>query len=90
VITGSDHEIQAHHVRLFGDGGTGLKPSDFRTVPICAAQHATLHNMGERSFWKANDIDIEMTVMSFMARYIQQQSLSIRAFEALEGVIENG
>ena len=90
VVTQTQTDIQAHHVRLFGDGGVGLKPSDFRTVPLCAAQHAALHNMGEKSFWKANDIDIEMLVMIFMTQYIQEQSLTVRAYEALEGTILNG
>ena len=87
--SGDSGFIHAHHVRLFGDGGCGLKPSDYRTVPLCAVQHDALHNMGEKTFWKANDIDIDMLVLYFISKYIDEQSLSIRAMEALEGVLQD-
>lgn len=88
AVTNATHSIHAHHVRLFGDGGCGLKPSDYRTVPLCAVQHDALHNMGEKTFWKSNDIDIDMLVGYFITKYMNEQSLSIRGFEALEGVLD--
>ena len=41
---GSDENIQSHHLRGFGlDGGTGLKPSDCYTIPLCPICHAEVH-----------------------------------------------
>jgi hypothetical protein len=48
---------EAAHVRIGGDGGMALKPSDWRTVPLCGADddwmghHAYQHQIGERPFW---------------------------------------
>lgn len=44
----------AAHVRIGGGGGMGLKPSDFRTVPLCNKCHATQHSVGEKQFWEVN------------------------------------
>jgi hypothetical protein len=43
-------------VRCGTDGGTGYKPSDRYTVPLCTACHAEQHR-GELSFWAALQID---------------------------------
>ena len=48
---------QAAHIRCGTDGGIGLKPSDRYVVPLCDACHAAQHQLGERSFWAAVDID---------------------------------
>ena len=42
---------QATHVRKYKDGGTGLKPSDMFTVPLCHNCHHKQHNVGELTFW---------------------------------------
>ena len=47
--------IQCAHVRLGTDGGTGLKPSDWWCVPLCAKHHADQHAIGEQSFWHGID-----------------------------------
>lgn len=44
-------ESVAAHIRIGTDGGMGLKPSDFYTVPLCHACHTKQHNKGERTFW---------------------------------------
>ena len=43
--------VQAAHIRKGNDGGTGLKPSDCYTVPLCADCHLTQHSEGEVTFW---------------------------------------
>lgn len=49
---------EAAHVRIGGDGGMSLKPSDWRTVPLCGhdsdseGHHAQQHRLGERVFWE--------------------------------------
>lgn len=42
--------IQAAHVRTHGDGGTGMKPGDDRTIPLCARHHHEQHQIGEATF----------------------------------------
>jgi hypothetical protein len=43
------------------DGGTGLRPSDRYSVPLCERCHRTGHNaqhtIGESAFWSAKGID---------------------------------
>lgn len=41
----------AAHIRKNGDGGTGIKPSDNRTVPLCPSCHYIQHEQGELIFW---------------------------------------
>jgi hypothetical protein len=50
--------IEAAHVRTGTDGGTGLKPSDCWTVPLCSLHHAQQHQIGERSFEVLHGIDL--------------------------------
>jgi hypothetical protein len=49
------------HVRTGTDGGTGLRPSDRYSVPLCAPCHRTgpkaQHTIGEPAFWSAKGID---------------------------------
>jgi hypothetical protein len=45
-----DGPVQAHHVRSAGSAGTGCKPADSATVPLCAAHHAELHRNGAQTF----------------------------------------
>lgn len=52
---GSDRDAQAAHVRIGGDGGMGLKPSDGRVVPLCHPCHVEQHRVGERTFWGSRD-----------------------------------
>jgi hypothetical protein len=48
-------------VRCGTDGGTGYKPSDRYTVPLCERCHKTgpkaQHRVGELTFWAALGID---------------------------------
>lgn len=53
----------AAHVRLDGDGGTALKPSDDHLLPLCCSLfeiegcHEYQHRLGERSFYAEIGID---------------------------------
>lgn len=49
-------EVEAAHVRIGTDGGTGVKPSDFFVTPQCQKHHKLSHMIGERSFW-GPDVD---------------------------------
>lgn len=46
---------EAAHIRSGTGGGTGLKPSDEWTVPLCHEHHAEQHRIGEASFWRNLD-----------------------------------
>ena len=37
-------ETIAHHVLKYTDGGKGLKPSDYYTVPLCHHCHMAIHD----------------------------------------------
>lgn len=60
--------IQAAHVRSGGDGGTGLKPGDDKTIPLCASAHSTQHLMGENEFESRFYIDMKKTAADLWAR----------------------
>lgn len=51
--------IEAAHVRGGTDGGTGVKPSDIWTIPLCSAAHAEQHKIGERAFAAKYGIDMK-------------------------------
>lgn len=45
-----DGKVEAAHVRTLTDGGTGLKPSDCFSIPLCSAAHREQHQIGESAF----------------------------------------
>lgn len=47
---GSTAGIEVCHVRIGSGAGTGQKPDDFRSVPMCGPCHRLQHT-GERTFW---------------------------------------
>ncbi len=50
VTCNANQPCEVSHIRLGTDGGTGLKPSPYYTVPQCDKCHKLLHK-GERTFW---------------------------------------
>ena len=48
---------QAAHVRNGTDGGTGLKPSDRYSLPLCFIHHDAQHATGELTFWAFYRVD---------------------------------
>ena len=42
--------IEAAHVRVGTDGGTGFKPHDVFCIPLCEYHHGQQHSTGERTF----------------------------------------
>jgi len=47
----ADPAGEAAHLRLGARGGTGLKPDDRWTVPLCHRCHMEQHDAGELVFW---------------------------------------
>ncbi len=57
VACGMRGYSEAAHVRTGTDGGTGTKPSDRYSLPLCAVCHAWQHTIGELTFWAELGID---------------------------------
>jgi len=47
-------DVVPAHIRKFSDGGTGIKPSDNLTVPLCVGCYDLMHK-GEVTFWGGVD-----------------------------------
>lgn len=67
-----------HHVRMYGDCGTGQKPPDSYCVPLCPECHGKLHQQGEKSFWNDNNIAIGRIIIRLNAEYLQRQKDRIK------------
>jgi hypothetical protein len=50
--------IEAHHIRTAANSGTGLKPPDWWTVPLCLIHHRELHATGQGEFNRVHGIDL--------------------------------
>lgn len=62
-------DVVAHHVRRGMAGGVGLKPSDYRAVPLTDSEHRELHQNGEASFWYKHGVDPDTTIVALLRRY---------------------
>jgi Protein of unknown function (DUF968) len=71
IASQSSQYIVAHHVRCFGWGGMGLKPSDYRTVPLTHGEHMELHQHGEIEFWESQDIDPRTYIAAQLLIYLR-------------------
>lgn len=73
VVSGSNQYVVAHHVRCFGWGGIGLKPSDYRVVPLTHEEHLDLHQNGEEDFWEHHDIEPRSHIAAQMVIYLREE-----------------
>lgn len=48
---------QACHIRILSDGGTGLKPSDYYTLPFIHQYHKMQTDIGEQTFYAKFNIN---------------------------------
>lgn len=60
---------QAAHVRIGSNAGTGLKPDDRRTVPLCHKHHMEQHSRGEKTFWATMDFNKEVIMAALVEAY---------------------
>ena len=60
--------IEAHHVRVAGDGTTGKKPGDDKTVPLCGVHHEEGHRIGWKSFEARYKVDLTALAAEFWKR----------------------
>jgi hypothetical protein len=57
----------AAHIRIGTDGGTGFKPSDWWTLPLCDGHHKEQHE-GERSFYVKYKLDPKPIALALWRR----------------------
>lgn len=69
-------KTQAHHVRVEGDGTTGLKPGDDKAVPLCQHHHERGHAIGWKAFEARYRVDL-----TAMAKTLWRLSRHRRAWE---------
>lgn len=60
--------IEAAHVRIGTDGGTGMKPGDDWTISLCHAHHAEQHQIGEPAFERKYNLDMKALAAEFAAK----------------------
>ena len=58
----------AHHVRDGTGGGTGFKPGDDWTVPLCHRCHLELHQVGGRTMALRHGLDLRQLALSLAQR----------------------
>lgn len=51
IVTGRDGVSEPAHLRLLGSGGTGMKPSDARCLPLNHSFHRQQSEIGEPRAW---------------------------------------
>jgi hypothetical protein len=87
---------QAAHLRIRTDGGTGLKPSDCYTTPLCAWCHRHQHDHGEKTFWAGwEPKKLCLALYEVSGDYnaaieIIQESRNARRNEVIGGDVEEG
>jgi len=83
------HNVVSHHVRCFGWGGMGIKPSDFRVVPLTHDEHMYLHQHGEAEFWEDVGIDPRCIIAANLIVYMREvlhEPLSLDETDMLAGI----
>lgn len=60
-------DVQAHHVRVRSRGGTGVKPGDEWTIPLCNEHHREGHDHGWRTFETKYAIDLREIALELAA-----------------------
>ena len=87
VLTGAPYP-HAHHVRLGNDGGMGLKPSDYRTIPLAPALHTTsqqgVHSVGEERFYEKHQMKPDAICIALLAKFIGEKCSESELKQVLE------
>ena len=53
----------------------GLKPSDYATIPLTAFQHAKLHSMIEKEYYKIFELDVKQVIQDLLERYLDSKGI---------------
>jgi len=73
-VSGKKAEV-AHHVRSKDNSsGVGLRPSDYRVLPLLHSYHTTgryaVHRMGSLSFYERFKIDPDQAILTLLKEYL--------------------
>lgn len=60
----------------------GLKPSDYRALPLCPVCHGRQHGMGERTFWDRLGLVPECIMAQYLVAYSGNQPGMVKLLEA--------
>lgn len=71
--------VEAHHVYNGGSGGVGIKPDDFRTIPLCTRAHREYHEMGKASFALKYGINLEAHISRINLEFAAQHKPTPRS-----------
>ncbi len=76
LVTGKPAEV-AHHVRdRDNSSGIGLRPSDYRVLPLLNSYHTTgtyaIHRIGAFSFYQRFGIDPHRAIISLLREYLEE------------------
>jgi hypothetical protein len=76
LVSGKQAEV-AHHVRdKDNSSGTGLRPSDYRVLPLLNAYHTTgtyaVHRVGALSFYQRFGIDPHRSIVTLLRDYLKE------------------
>lgn len=61
-----DETIIYHHTTT---GGTGMKGSDYLTIPLCGKHHAEVHNTGCKTFYDDHNKTESLLVLKTIRAY---------------------
>lgn len=69
IVCNQADKIHAHH-EGFKQSGTGTKPPDVWTLPLCWKCHRLRHDKGFASFWQPINLDIRMEMLKFINEFL--------------------
>lgn len=73
VLIPGQGEIVYHHVRIDGNAGIGMKPSDLYSVPLPKLIHDGFHTgqLSDREFFELHNIDIYRELHRLTSEWIR-------------------
>jgi hypothetical protein len=54
---------ECHHVRIDGNAGIGMKPSDVYGLPLCRLHHVECHSLGVETFLGTARVECLQTII---------------------------
>ena len=68
-------DVTHHHVRIDGNAGTGMKPSDLFCLPLYVSAHNAFHTGQEsdREFFERHNIDIYRELHRLTSLFIEKE-----------------
>lgn len=71
IVCDHNDKIHAHH-ESFRQSGTGTKPPDVWTLPLCWICHKSRHDKGFASFWQPVNMDIKLEMLRLINEFLNK------------------